>query len=127
MYTSARKRRNRLNRGRRSANLVDTTDTQNRQGSRDKAPRDNVVRLPRDWLGPREDLVPFGPSAYREEPEQATELPRSANDFWGGADLADDDGAATSAAATPPGARGWSLPTLSRLPRPHVGPGVGLK
>lgn len=27
----------------------------------------NVVRLPRDWLGPREELVPFGPSAWRTE------------------------------------------------------------
>lgn len=35
----------------------------------DKEPRgedeDKVIRLPRDWLGPREELVPFGPSAER--------------------------------------------------------------
>jgi hypothetical protein len=30
---------------------------------------DKVIRLPRDWLGPREDLVPFGPSADRHSPE----------------------------------------------------------
>lgn len=30
---------------------------------------DKVIRLPRDWLGPREDLVPFGPSADRHIPE----------------------------------------------------------
>ena len=30
---------------------------------------DKVIRLPRDWLGPREDLVPFGPSADRHGPE----------------------------------------------------------
>lgn len=29
---------------------------------------DKVIRLPRDWLGPREELVPFGPSADRQEP-----------------------------------------------------------
>jgi hypothetical protein len=103
---------------------VDTTETQNRQGSRDKAQQDNVIRLPRDWLGPREDLVPFGPSAYREEPEQAKELPRNADDFWGGADLLDDEGAATSVAATRAAPRRWSLPTISRLPRPRVRLGV---
>jgi hypothetical protein len=43
---------------------------------RDQAP-DKVVRLPRDWLGPREDLVPFGPRA------SAPEAPPSAADFWG--------------------------------------------
>src|SRR2546430_2374336 len=26
---------------------------------------DKVIRLPRDWLGPRDELVPFGPSADR--------------------------------------------------------------
>lgn len=30
---------------------------------------DKVIRLPRDWLGPREELVPFGPSADRHSPE----------------------------------------------------------
>jgi hypothetical protein len=40
-------------------------------------PADKVVRLPRDWLGPREDLVPFGPRA------SAPEAPPSAADFWG--------------------------------------------
>jgi hypothetical protein len=38
-----------------------------------------VVRLPRDWLGPREDLIPFSESAsHRCEPD--TFVP---NDFWG--------------------------------------------
>ncbi len=42
---------------------------------------DNVVRLPRDWLGPREELVPFGPSAEAEDDGLAT--PPSTHDFWG--------------------------------------------
>jgi hypothetical protein len=42
---------------------------------------DNVVKFPRDWLGPREELVPFGPSAGTAPPDD--ELPRSADDFWG--------------------------------------------
>ncbi len=54
---------------------------------------DKVIRLPRDWLGPREDLVPFGratqPSADPEAPELAvpelaSPTPTSADDFWGG-------------------------------------------
>ena len=51
---------------------------------------DNVVRLPRDWLGPRDELVPFGPSADRDEGEQRQEEvgsapadPVSPDDFWG--------------------------------------------
>ena len=49
-------------------------------GEQEARPRANVVRLPRDWLGPREDLVPFGPRASSED---AIEPPTSANDFWG--------------------------------------------
>ena len=48
-------------------------------GEREAHPGDNVVRLPRDWLGPREELVPFGPRAFRG----ADEPPPSADDFWG--------------------------------------------
>jgi hypothetical protein len=52
-------------------------------------PSEKVVRLPRDWLGPREHLVPFGsqtpPSA---EPVPAAgpapeEFAPTADDFWG--------------------------------------------
>jgi hypothetical protein len=39
-----------------------------------------VVRLPRDWLGPRDELVPFGPRASSEDAE---EPPPTAEDFWG--------------------------------------------
>lgn len=48
----------------------------------------NVVRLPRDWLGSRDELVPFGPSADPpRQPEPAGSPPEatppSASDFWG--------------------------------------------
>jgi hypothetical protein len=55
----------------------------------DREPEDNVVRLPRDWLGPREKLVPFGPSARHDEEEPLDEIETrlspsvSADDFWG--------------------------------------------
>ncbi len=41
---------------------------------------DNVVQLPRDWLGPREELVPFGP---RARPDDSADDALAANDFWG--------------------------------------------
>ena len=44
---------------------------------------DNVVRLPRDWLGPREDLIPFGPSAEAEAADAGLATPPSTHDFWG--------------------------------------------
>ncbi len=70
------------------------------RGSRpDDEQADKVIRLPRDWLGPRDELVPFGPSAGDPEassdpPDQAQkasgaaggasdEQTRSAEDFWG--------------------------------------------
>ena len=43
---------------------------------------DNVVRLPRDWLGPREDLVPFGPSAQNQPDRPPLDLPLTADAFW---------------------------------------------
>ncbi len=48
-----------------------------------KEPRSdsNVVRLPRDWLGPREELVPIGRTAEPEEPLAAA-------DFWSGGESA---------------------------------------
>jgi hypothetical protein len=58
------------------------------KGGETAQPADKVVRLPRDWLGPREDLVPFGPGASAPEPESdasapSPEAPPTAADFWG--------------------------------------------
>ena len=45
------------------------------------------MRLPRDWLGPREELVPFGPRAASveedEPPPSSEDPPPSPADFWG--------------------------------------------
>jgi hypothetical protein len=53
----------------------------------------NVVRLPRDWLGPRDKLVPFGPRAQSsgaaddrksgETDGLNSDWPPGAADFWG--------------------------------------------
>lgn len=43
-----------------------------------------MVRLPVDWLGPREELVPFGPSAEKRARDSgASNPPLRAEDFWG--------------------------------------------
>ncbi len=39
------------------------------------------MRLPRDWLGPREELIPFGPAADAGDDGLGT--PPSTHDFWG--------------------------------------------
>ena len=56
----------------------------------------NVVRLPRDWLGSRDELVPFGPAAARaDDGAEVVELTTRGSrtdatddcthdDFWGG-------------------------------------------
>ncbi len=46
----------------------------------------NVVRIPRDWFGPRDELVPFGPKAWEASEENASSGaadPVDANLFWG--------------------------------------------
>jgi hypothetical protein len=60
------------------------------KGGRDRtaAPEaENVVRLPREWLGPREELVPFGPSARAaggdSDDSRRHEPAGPAPDFWG--------------------------------------------
>jgi hypothetical protein len=41
-----------------------------------------VVQLPREWLGPTEDLVPFGVSAEDSPPPPTSTSPPSAQSFW---------------------------------------------
>jgi hypothetical protein len=60
---------------------------QTEAGEHDAQRRGKVVRLPRDWLGPREELIPFGPRAASIEADEAPPssedpLPSPA-DFWG--------------------------------------------
>jgi hypothetical protein len=57
---------------------------------------DKVIRLPRDWLGPRDELIPFGPSSEDADPSSGAsggppaggptppdDKAVSAEDFWG--------------------------------------------
>ena len=52
-------------------------DPDGRQTADGRALDDNVVRLPRDWLGPRDELIPLGSSANGQSGAQ------TASDFWG--------------------------------------------
>lgn len=52
-------------------------DPDGRQTADGSALDDNVVRLPRDWLGPRDELIPLGSSANGHSGAQ------TASDFWG--------------------------------------------
>jgi hypothetical protein len=51
-------------------------------GKRGAKSDSNVVRLHRDWLGPRDELVPFGRSSGRPLDPASAPQP-SASDFWG--------------------------------------------
>lgn len=58
------------------------------EGGEEAARQTNVVRLPRDWLGPREELVPIGAGARAESSAEPPNDPEgswlpTAHDFWG--------------------------------------------
>jgi hypothetical protein len=86
MYTSPRGGRKGV-RGARGkvCKPVETGDRQTKDVSGSGRSDENVIRLPRDWLGPLEDLVPIGPAAdarrAADEP-YAEEAPPTADAFW---------------------------------------------
>ncbi len=75
-------------RQRRSANRLETEGPQSDEATGEALAESNVIRLPRDWLGPREELVPFGtraegPTETAGGESRAPEPPPRAADFWG--------------------------------------------
>ena len=79
---------------------MDRDGGETEEGVEGTATESNVVRLPRDWLGPREELIPFGPRARQSSPAsrdassasalsespgatEASSIAPSASDFWG--------------------------------------------
>ena len=78
------------------------SDTGTTKGS----PDSNVVRFPRDWLGPREELVPFGST----EPSRGAESSGTSEPSGGGEQSRGGEQSGVSAgAATPPTAADfWS-------------------
>jgi hypothetical protein len=101
------------------------------QGDGDERTTENVVRLPRDWLGPREELVPIGSRARAPEtPDDAPpeSLPPTAASFWD-----EDSGSLQAPMQAPadawpgqweparpgPATRGGPASRLRRIPRPR--------
>jgi hypothetical protein len=69
------------------------------------------VRLPRDWLGPRDEFIPFGSSAARDDcsdSEGHLDAPPSAADFW------DEGSAAVQNAVQGPGSDAGAERTAHR-------------
>jgi hypothetical protein len=122
-------------------------------GDRQPPDDDNVIRLPREWVGPREELVPIGPAARararaeglldpdstdaplsppgrpgefepgRRSPSAAL-LPPTAHDFWGEDSAALHDVIQGPAVAVPPAAASPAAPWRRSIHRPHLRPAV---
>jgi hypothetical protein len=60
------------------------------------------VRLPRDWLGPRDELVPIGRVARSRPAEPESDVPPAADAFWS------EDSAALHDAVQAPPAAAWA-------------------
>jgi hypothetical protein len=91
---------------------VETGDTRTEDSGGLPRSEENVIRLPRDWVGPPEELVPIGSAARNREAQRAPndDLPQAADAFWS------EDSAALHDAVQAPPAR----------PRQRVAPPVGL-
>lgn len=61
---------------------MNTEDRQTGDGASGDRPAANVVRLPTDWLGPRDELVPIGAAARPVEAYPLEAMPPTAEDFW---------------------------------------------
>jgi hypothetical protein len=75
---------------------------------------ENVIRLPREWVGPLEELVPIGPGARARaaQREAETGMPTAADAFW-----SEDSAALHDAVQAPPGAaRGRFEPPAGLVP-----------
>jgi hypothetical protein len=88
---------------------LDTTDG--------RGQNDNVVRFPKDWIGPLEDLVPIGPRARAQSSDnEDPPVPAEASDFWGEGAAAVHEAVAAPASRTREG-RGRPPLTPRRVSR----------
>jgi hypothetical protein len=85
---------------------------------------DNIVQLPRDWLGPREELVPFGPSAGPDASKPAESDDVSPEDFWGERSAAVQDTLEHEAARGSAFAQEPARVRMQRLRRPALVAGI---
>jgi hypothetical protein len=86
-------------------NSVKADDRRTEDGGGGDQTESNVVRLPREWIGPIEELVPFGPSARSSKTSLASVagddlIPPGPDDFW-----SEDSAAVQDALQAPSAAR----------------------
>lgn len=63
---------------------METEGPQGEEGRQGLDPASNVVQFPRDWFGPKDELVPFGPSASQTGTvDLEAPTPVRPDDFWG--------------------------------------------
>jgi hypothetical protein len=86
---------------------LETRDREPAAGREETIEGGVVVRFPGDWVGPLDELVPFGPSADRDQAATAGEP-----DFWGEGSAALQD--AVEAPAVPGGVA-QARPVLPRI------------
>jgi hypothetical protein len=77
-----------------------TGDGRNEDAGGATRDEENVIRLPRDWLGPPEELVPIGPAARARAAQLEADdaAPPAADAFW-----SEDSAALHDAVQAPPG------------------------
>lgn len=61
--------------------VVEREGPQTESGKTNAPGASNVVPFPRDWFGPRDELVPIGQA--RPDPQPPADRSRTAADFWG--------------------------------------------
>ena len=102
-----------------------TDDWRTEDGGGGDQTESNVVRLPREWIGPIEELVPFGPSAgtapsVSRRDADADLIPPGADDFWG-----EDSAAVQDALQAPSGTAVPHAPHATAVPHaPHAPSGA---
>jgi hypothetical protein len=99
---------------------VEPQGPQDGEAGREALGESNVIRLPRDWLGPREELVPFGIDPAPEDvADHDATVTLLASDFWG------EESAAVQHALPAP-ADGAETETGQHARRPRVPLRAGL-
>ena len=116
---------------------METGDRRTEDGGGLTRNEENVIRLPREWLGPPEELVPVGPAARARAAQRELDAatPPAADAFW-----SEDSAALHDAVQAPPDPSpeqleppvglvaplaGRRMPTLRRLATFRLGLGMG--
>jgi hypothetical protein len=103
---------------------VETDGRQEDEGRDGRDPESNVVLFPRDWFGPKDELVPFGPRASQASVvDLEPPAPVRPDDFWGEGSAAIHDvlqGPGASPQEATPRKVGDGSPSVADLDRERV-------